>query len=87
MFGLTLSAHFPLIENDHVVDQRGAIVPDDVDADLRLDPGSLFAGSDPRGEIPRVMDFQQEAIAKGLGEGHRVLRGVAGSGKTMILVF
>lgn len=39
-------------------------------------------------EIPdvlRVMDIQQELLARGLGEGHRVIHGVAGSGKTLIL--
>jgi len=37
------------------------------------------------GELLEVMDLQQEAIARGLGEGHRVIHGVAGSGKTLIL--
>lgn len=39
-------------------------------------------------EIPdliRVMDLQQEQLARSLGDGHRVIHGVAGSGKTMIL--
>lgn len=35
----------------------------------------------------RVMDIEQERLARGLGEGHRVIHGVAGSGKTMILVY
>lgn len=35
--------------------------------------------------IIRVMDMQQELLARSLGEGHRVIHGVAGSGKTMIL--
>ena len=34
-----------------------------------------------------VMDLQQEQLARSLGEGHRILRGVAGSGKTLILAF
>jgi hypothetical protein len=38
-------------------------------------------------DIVRVMDRHQEAMAKSLGEGHRVVRGVAGSGKTLILVY
>jgi len=41
-------------------------------------------------EIPdlvKVMDLQQEKIARGLGAGHRVIHGVAGSGKTMILAY
>jgi len=34
-----------------------------------------------------VMDMHQEQIARSLGEGHRIIRGVAGSGKTLILAF
>ncbi len=36
-------------------------------------------------EIVRVMDIQQEQLARSLGSGHRVIHGVAGSGKTLIL--
>jgi hypothetical protein len=36
-------------------------------------------------DIVRVMDLQQEQVARSMGEGHRVIHGVAGSGKTMIL--
>jgi superfamily I DNA and RNA helicase len=32
------------------------------------------------------MDVEQERLARGLGEGHRVIHGAVGSGKTMILV-
>jgi hypothetical protein len=50
---------------------------------------SLFDDDDPgSGAVPdvvRVMDLQQEQLARSLGEGHRVIHGVAGSGKTMIL--
>ncbi len=48
--------------------------------------GGLFAEQEQ--EIPdivRVMDLQQEQLARSLGEGHRVIHGVAGSGKTLIL--
>lgn len=38
-------------------------------------------------DLVRVMDLQQEALARSLGSGHRVIHGVAGSGKTMILGF
>ena len=37
-------------------------------------------------EIVRAMDREQERIARTLGDGHRLLRGVAGSGKTIVLV-
>jgi hypothetical protein len=36
-------------------------------------------------DLIRIMDLQQEQLARSLGEGHRVIHGVAGSGKTMIL--
>lgn len=36
-------------------------------------------------DILRVMDLQQEQLARSLGQGHRVIHGVAGSGKTLIL--
>ena len=36
-------------------------------------------------DILRVMDLQQEQLARSLGEGHRIIHGVAGSGKTLIL--
>jgi hypothetical protein len=36
-------------------------------------------------DIIKVMDLEQEKLARGLGAGHRVIHGVAGSGKTMIL--
>jgi len=50
--------------------------------------GSLFDDSDAEAQLPsimRVMDLQQEQLARSLGDGHRVIHGVAGSGKTMIL--
>ena len=36
-------------------------------------------------DLIKVMDLQQEQLARSLGDGHRVIHGVAGSGKTMIL--
>lgn len=46
----------------------------------------LFADSDaPIPSLIKVMDLQQEQLARSLGEGHRVIHGAAGSGKTMIL--
>ncbi len=51
--------------------------------------GGLFeAEKDEPAALPdilRVMDLQQEQLARSLGEGHRVIHGVAGSGKTLIL--
>ena len=36
-------------------------------------------------ELVSILDLQQEQLARGIGEGHRVIHGVAGSGKTLIL--
>ncbi|WP_369645685.1 DEAD/DEAH box helicase [Variovorax sp. V118] len=50
--------------------------------------GILFDDNDAEALVPdllRVMDLQQEQLARSLGDGHRVIHGVAGSGKTMIL--
>ena len=49
---------------------------------------ALFDDADADADMPsimRVMDLQQEQLARSLGDGHRVIHGVAGSGKTMIL--
>jgi hypothetical protein len=61
--------------------------------ELRLpQQGSLFGAPAATSERPedvpdivRIMDLQQEQLARSLGDGHRVIHGVAGSGKTMIL--
>jgi len=52
--------------------------------------GGLFDAQEDEADIPdivRVMDIQQEQLARSLGEGHRVIHGVAGSGKTLILAY
>ncbi|NBW48994.1 MAG: DNA helicase II [Betaproteobacteria bacterium] len=56
--------------------------------EVRVQQGALFDDNDEAATLPdimRVMDLQQEQLARSLGEGHRVIHGVAGSGKTMIL--
>lgn len=60
--------------------------------ELRISQRSLLTVSDDiseeelaGGRLLRVMDLRQEQIARNLGEGHRVIHGVAGSGKTLIL--
>ncbi|WNL43172.1 3'-5' exonuclease [Halomonas sp. PAMB 3264] len=63
--------------------------------EVRIDAptGDLF-GDEEQSETPatnavpdivRVMDLQQELLARSMGDGHRVIHGVAGSGKTLIL--
>ncbi|WP_267223847.1 3'-5' exonuclease [Dyella silvae] len=66
--------------------------------EIRVEAGDgqfgLFASSDKakvtKVEVPdliKVMDAQQELLARSLGDEHRIIHGVAGSGKTMILGF
>lgn len=57
-----------------------------VNTQIGLFPADEEAG-DTFPDIMRVMDLQQEQLARSLGEGHRVIHGVAGSGKTMILSY
>lgn len=62
--------------------------------ELRIQQTSLFSGvalgAAKTGQAPApllVMDLEQERLARSLGDGHRVIHGVAGSGKTMILAY
>jgi hypothetical protein len=49
------------------------------------EPAAKSSPADDR--LLAVMDMQQELLARSMGEGHRIVRGVAGSGKTLILAF
>ena len=58
--------------------QLGLFDPPDAKGSAKNDENSVP-------DIVRVMDLQQEQLARSLGDGHRIIHGVAGSGKTMIL--
>ncbi|MFT8312715.1 MAG: 3'-5' exonuclease [Clostridium sp.] len=61
-------------------------IPEDIMDRIR---GNLFKEvklSMDNEAIFKVMNLNQETYAKSLGYGHRVIRGVAGSGKTVILI-
>jgi len=88
MFNVTFNQKLSLPEIDRI---RWHLFPE-----LRLAvQGDLFIEVDDEGEdktasIPeliKLMDLQQEQLSRNLGTGHRVIHGVAGSGKTMILGF
>jgi len=51
--------------------------------DLFEDSADELAQAVP--DIVKIMDVQQEQLARSMGDGHRVVHGVAGSGKTLIL--
>lgn len=88
MFNYTFNQKLTLPQIDRI---RGVIFPE-----IRITPHnrSLFDDlndeAQPDVSLPdiiQVMDMQQEQLARGFGEGHRVIHGVAGSGKTLILGF
>ncbi len=66
---------------------RAPLTPDQID-EVRavLYPEIRIGWGVSDEEILRVMDREQERLARTLGEGHRLLRGVAGSGKTLVLI-
>lgn len=88
MFNYQFGGILPLPQIDRI---RWHLFPE-----IRIDDSGtadLFAETDvaqPATEqtlpdIIKIMDIQQEQLARSLGEGHRVIHGVAGSGKTLIL--
>jgi superfamily I DNA/RNA helicase len=83
MFGVTFRCLLTLPQIDRV---RWHLFPEIRVTQGTFDlakPDEQAAGIVP--DIVRVMDLQQEQLARSMGEGHRVIHGVAGSGKTMIL--
>ncbi len=84
MFTLTFPHALSLPQLDRV---RWHLFPE-----IRVQQAALLEEGDasPALVLPdliQVMDLQQEQTARTLGEGHRVIHGSAGSGKTMILIF
>lgn len=72
-----------------------ALFPEPTAAASAPDPASASTSEPAAPQAPvqsipdlvRVMDLQQEQLARSLGSGHRVIHGVAGAGKTLILVY
>ena len=69
-----------VVEATHV---RTVVRPEIV---IRSRTGAMFGATEMDGtDIVRALDREQERTARHLGSGYRVLRGVAGSGKTLVL--
>ncbi|THJ32451.1 DNA helicase II [Lampropedia aestuarii] len=84
MFHHVFPCHLSLPQIDRV---RYHLFPE-----VRINPqngqfGLFDANEAPIPSLIKVMDLQQEQLARSLGDGHRVIHGVAGSGKTMILCY
>ena len=54
---------------------------------LPIETGDQASVTATPADLLQVMDLAQEEIARNLGEGHRVIHGVAGAGKTLILAW
>jgi hypothetical protein len=64
----------PCLSPEQVDEIRAALYPE-----IRV------GWADDDADLVEVMDRQQERLAKSLGAGHQLVRGVAGSGKTIVL--
>ena len=69
---------FPRLNADQFRALRAVIFPEIRLSHSRLQNQATAAGL-------RTLDLEQERTAKSIAEGHRVLKGVAGSGKTVVL--
>lgn len=71
----------PCAENGSQREQSTTAAPEN--RHLPFDPADQLTSTLP--DVIKVMDQEQERLARNLGDGHRVIHGVAGSGKTLIL--
>lgn len=83
------SARFSEFSTDIDKLVRGIVQPDIVINRISHSEEQLQIFQPPNSgeDVIRVMDREQESLAKSLGDGHRIIRGVAGSGKTLVLMF
>jgi hypothetical protein len=77
----------PLTE-DQVATLKGVIHPEIV---VKRRPATAESAEQGQGLLPgaialEVLDAEQEKVARAMGEGHHVVFGVAGSGKTVLLL-
>lgn len=84
----TVRFKFADLEDDQINTIRGVIHPE---AQVRQEPAK--PSSVPEGKlvkpdaiILKTLDYRQEQLARSLNSGHRLFSGVAGSGKTLILL-
>lgn len=70
--------------SSEIPDHLESIIRGIIQPDIVITP--VLPGTADSEDVVEVMDRNQEALAKSLGEGHRIVRGVAGSGKTVVLV-
>ncbi|MBD2551169.1 NERD domain-containing protein [Microcystis elabens FACHB-917] len=87
LFDSRAKFRFPPLTEDQIQTIRAVLNPSTQIRRVPATPASwnLPAPMPADATIIKTLDLQQEKAAKQMGEGHRVLSGVAGSGKTLIL--
>ncbi len=84
----TTKLPFPTLTSEQIETIKGILYPEiaikhlEVTLNTITDAGSSLANY----SIIKTLDYRQECIVKSIGEGHRIVYGVAGSGKTLILL-
>ena len=79
---------FKTLTTDQISTIKGILYPEFV---AKVEPATPDSTSDdvelpPDSKILKTLDIEQERLARSIGEGHRLFSGVAGSGKTIILL-
>lgn len=84
----TVKFPFTPLTNDQISTIKGAIYPEFVIRAEKANINSVPSNFSllPSDIILRTLDARQETLAKSIGEGHRIFFGVAGSGKTLLLI-
>jgi hypothetical protein len=79
---------FPALTVDQVNTIKGCLHPETVIKEKPAGPDSVADGGDvPEGSTVIIpLDIDQERTARNMKDGHRLISGVAGSGKTLILL-
>ena len=87
LFDSRAKFRFPPLTEDQVQTVRAILNPSTTVRRVPATPNSwnLPTPVPPDATVIKTLDLQQERAAKQLGNGHRILSGVAGSGKTLIL--
>ena len=83
-----VSFNFPPLTNDQISTIKGCLHPETVIKEADATAESVPEGFDLK-EASKVvisLDIDQERLARSMKDGHRLISGVAGSGKTLILL-
>jgi hypothetical protein len=84
----TVQFPFMALTQDQISTIRGVIYPETViiDGTATRDSVPETVSLQPNSLVLKTLDIEQEKLARKLGRGHRLFYGVAGSGKTVILL-